>query len=63
MGSNKKIGLSHEMGLIDTPSLPTHSRSVYDPTRMILAISYTELAHMIQAKDQPKRSSGSGEVV
>ena len=32
---------------------PTHSRFVYDPTGMILAISYREMTHMLPAKYQP----------
>ena len=28
MGSYKKIGLSHEMGLIDTPPLTKHHRKI-----------------------------------
>ena len=40
---------------------PTHSRSVYDPTKMILAILYREVPHMLPAKYQPNRSGGSGE--
>ena len=42
---------------------PTHSRSVYDPTRMILAISYSKVPHMLHAKYQPNWHSGSGEEV
>ena len=29
---------------------PTHSRSVYDPTGMMLAIVYGEVPHMLHAK-------------
>ena len=42
---------------------PTHSRSVYDPTGMILAISYREVPYMLHAKYQPNWHSGSGEEV
>ena len=44
---------------------PTHSRSVYDPTGMILAILYTcsNVPHMLQAKYQPNWHSSSGEEV
>ena len=42
---------------------PTHSRSVYDPTGMILAILYGEVPHMLHAKYQPNWHSGSGEEV
>ena len=41
---------------------PTHSRSVYDPTGMILAILYSKVPHMLHAKYQPNWHSGSGEV-
>ena len=40
---------------------PTHSRLVYDPTGMILAILYSEVSHMLPAKYQPNRPGGSGE--
>ena len=39
---------------------PTHSRLVYDLTRMILAILYSEVPHMLPAKYQPYWHSGSG---
>ena len=42
---------------------PTHSRSVYDPTRMILAILYSKVHHMLHAKYQPNWHSSSGEEV
>ena len=42
---------------------PTHSRSVYDPTGMILDILYTKVPHMLHAKYQPNWHSGSGEEV
>ena len=42
---------------------PTHSRSVYDPTRIIFAILYSKVPHMLHAKYQPNRHSGSGEEV
>ena len=42
---------------------PTHSRLVYDPTGMILAILYSKLHHMLHAKYQPNWHSGSGEEV
>ena len=45
------------------PIYPIHSRSVYDPTRMILAILYSKLPHMLHAKYQPNWHSGSGEEV
>ena len=32
---------------------PTHSRLVYDPTGMILAILYGVVPHMLPAKYQP----------
>ena len=40
---------------------PTHSRLVYDPTKMILAILYREVPHMLPAKYQPNLPGGSGE--
>ena len=40
---------------------PTHSRSVCDPTGMILAILYRKMPHMLHAKYQPNWHSGSGE--
>ena len=42
---------------------PTHSRSVYDPIEMILAILYSKVPHMLHAKYQPHWHSGSGEEV
>ena len=42
---------------------PTHSWSVYDPTRMILATLYRKVFHMLHAKYQPNWHSGSGEEV
>ena len=42
---------------------PTHSRSVYDLTGMILAILYSKVPHMLHAKYQPNWHSGSGEEV
>ena len=42
---------------------PTHSRSVYDLTGMILAILYGKVLHMLHAKYQPNWHSGSGEEV
>ena len=42
---------------------PTHSRYVYDPTGMILAILYSKVPHMLHAKYQPNRHSGSGEEI
>ena len=42
---------------------PTHSRSVYDPKGMILAILYSKVPHMLHAKYQPNWHSGSGEEV
>ena len=40
---------------------PTHSRLVYDPTGMILAIFNGEVPHMLPAKYQPNPPGGSGE--
>ena len=40
---------------------PTHSRYVYDPTGMILAILNRKMPHMLHAKYQPNWHSGSGE--
>ena len=40
---------------------PSHSRSVYDPTGMILANLYSKVPHMLHAKYQPNPPSGSGE--
>ena len=40
---------------------PTHSRLVYNPTGMLLAILYGEVPHMLPAKYQPNPPSGSGE--
>ena len=40
---------------------PTHSRLVYNPTGMILAILYGEVPHMLPAKYQPNPLGGSGE--
>ena len=45
------------------PNLPTHSRLVYDPTGTVLAILYSEVPHMLPAKYQPNRSSGSGKEI
>ena len=42
---------------------PTHSRSVYDPTGMSLAILYNKVPHKLHAKYQPNWHSGSGEEV
>ena len=42
---------------------PTHSRSVYDPTGMILAILYSKVPHMLHAKYKPIWHCGSGEEV
>ena len=42
---------------------PTHSRSVYDPTGMILAILYSKMPNMLHAKYQPNWHSGSGDEV
>ena len=42
---------------------PTHSRSVNDPTGMILSILYSKVPHMLHAKYQPNWHSGSGEEV
>ena len=42
---------------------PTHSRLVYDPTGMILAILYSKVPHMLPAKYQPNGHSGFGEEV
>ena len=43
------------------PTLPTHSRLVYDPTGMTLTILYREVPHMLPAKYQPNPPGGSGE--
>ena len=40
---------------------PYHLRSVYDQTKMILAIFYRVVPHMLHAKYQPNWPSGSGE--
>ena len=40
---------------------PTHSRSVYDPTGMVLAILCSKVLHMLPAKYQPNPPGGSGE--
>ena len=40
---------------------PTHSRLVYDPTGMILAILYSKVPHMLHAKYQANWHSSSGE--
>ena len=42
---------------------PTHSRSVYDLTGMILSILYSKVPHMLHAKYQPNWHSGSAEEV
>ena len=42
---------------------PTHSRSVYDPTGMILATLYSKVPHMLHAKYQPNWHNSSGEEV
>ena len=42
---------------------PTHSRSVYNPTEMILAILYSKVPYMLHAKYQPNWHSSSGEEV
>ena len=42
---------------------PSHLRSVNNPSGPILAISYREVPHMLQAKYQPNQPSGSGEEV
>ena len=42
---------------------PTYSRSVYDPTGMILAILYSKVPHMLHAKYQPNQPGGSEEEV
>ena len=42
---------------------PTHSRLVYGPTEMILAILYSEVPHMLPAKYQPNPPGGSGKEV
>ena len=40
---------------------PTHSRSIYDLTRTILAILYRKVPFMLPAKYQPNPPGGSGE--
>ena len=42
---------------------PTHLKYVYDPTGTILAILYRKVPHMLHAKYQLNRPSGSGEEV
>ena len=42
---------------------PILSRSVYDPTGMILAILYSKVPHMLHAKYQPNWHNGSAEEV
>ena len=42
---------------------PTHSRSVYDPTGIILAILFSKVPHMLHAKYQANWHSSSGEEV
>ena len=42
---------------------PIHSRSVYDPTEMILTILYRKVPHMLHAKYQANWHSSSGEEV
>ena len=42
---------------------PTHSRSVYDPTGMILTVLYSKVPHMLHAKYQANWHSSSGEEV
>ena len=42
---------------------PTQSRSVYDPTELILAILYSKVPHMLHAKYQPNLHSSSEEEV
>ena len=42
---------------------PNQSRLVYDLTRTILAILYSEVPHMLPAKYQPNPPRGSGEEV
>ena len=39
---------------------PTHSKSVYDPTGMILAILSSKAPHMLHAKYQDNWQSSSG---
>ena len=43
------------------PNLPTHLRSVYDPTGSILV--YREVPHVLRAKYQPNQPSDSGRKV
>ena len=43
------------------PTLPHHSRLVYDPTGTIISILYREVPHMLPAKYQPNPRGGSGE--
>ena len=42
---------------------PTHLRSVYNLTEIILAISYRDVPHTLPAKYQPNWPCGSGEEV
>ena len=46
-----------------SPFYPTHSRSVYDPTEMILAILYLKVPHMLPAKYQPNWPDDFGDEV
>ena len=52
-----------KFGVIFIQLYPTHLRSVYDPTGMILANLYSKVPHMLHAKHQPNWQSGSGEEV
>ena len=42
---------------------PTHSRSVYDPTGMILALLYSKVPHMQNTKYHANWHRSSGEEV
>ena len=42
---------------------PNRSRSVYDPTKKVLSILYSEVPHMLPPKYQPNLPGGSGEEV
>ena len=65
MGSYKKIGLSHEMGLIDTPPLftkDTHSRTVDRITtrgRTYVMITYVSNENNLGPDDKKKVYLGS----
>ena len=55
--------MSHTAKAGATKIYPTHLRSVYDLTGMILVILYWEVPRMFHAKYKPNRLSGFGEQV